>query len=81
MEGEGENTSYSHFTNETPWKLALRRTFICLPGLNEPQSPSLKLVWKLSGFLDTNDSLETSSQGHIAFFLRKDTSFPEASGV
>lgn len=61
MEGEGENGSYSHFTNETPSQLALQRTFGCPSGLNEPRSPFLKLAWKSSGFLDTNGSLETSS--------------------
>lgn len=71
MEEEGEKGSYSHFTNETPWQLALQRTFICPSGLNEPQSPLLKLVWKLSSFLDTNDSLETSSPTSL-FILSKE---------
>lgn len=61
MEGESENGSYSHFANETPPQLALQRPFICPSGSNEPRSPLLKLAWKSSGFLDTNDSLETSS--------------------
>ena len=61
MEGEGENGSCSRFTNETPSQLALQQTFISPSALNGPRSPLLKLVWKLSGFLDTNDSLETSS--------------------
>lgn len=60
MEGEGKNFFYSHDTNETRLQLTLWQTFIC-PGLNEPWSPLLKLAWKSSGFLDTNDSLETSS--------------------
>lgn len=60
MEGEGENGSYSHFTNKTPPQLTLQQAFICPSGLNEPRTPLLKSAWKLSGFLDTNDSLETS---------------------
>lgn len=71
VEGEGEKGSYSRFTNETPRQLAPQRTFICPSGLNELLSPLLKLAWKLSSFLDTNDSLETSSPTSL-FILSKE---------